>query len=410
MSRLPLEGCRVLDFCWVWAGPAMTHTFADLGAEVIKVESRKRLDGTRLGRPVVGDVAGDDGQAPELQPLNHGLNRNKLSITVDLGSDAGRALLRRLVPCCDVVTDNFSAGVMARAGLDYPSLRELRENVIALSLSGAGQDGPLSDILTLAPTVSTLAGLSYMIGYPGEDPLGRLMPPYGDTNGSLHGIFAVLLALEHRERTGEGQFIDLSQWEAAVCGLEEALLDYQLTGRVPRSVGNADATMAPHDNYRCAGEDRWVSIAVDGQDEWHCFCRALGDPDWCRDERFADGYRRVKNRDALNALVERWTSQRSPEEVTDLLQLHGVAAGTVMNIEDQFLEEHMRERQLHWEVEHPLVGLEMVHGIPWRMTRTPGSVRTPAPLLGEHNEYVFCELAGLSGDEFAQLVADEVIF
>ncbi len=409
MSRLPLEGCRVLDFCWVWAGPAMTHTLADLGAEVIKVESRKRLDGTRLGRPVIGGGSGDDGQAPELQPLNHGLNRNKLGVTVDIGSDAGRELVRRLVPLCDVVTDNFSAGVMARAGLDYQALRALRDDVIALSLSGAGQDGPLSDILTLAPTVSSLAGLSVMIGYPGDDPLGRLMPPYGDTNGSLHGVLAILLALEHRERTGEGQFVDLSQWEAAVCGLEEALLGFQLEGTIPRSVGSADPAMAPHDNYRCAGDDRWVSIAVGSEEEWRGFRAAIGDPDWCGDPRFADAFRRVRHRAELDALVEEWTSGRTADEAVAVLQSHGVAAGTAMNVEDQFLDDHVRARHLHWEVEHPLVGLEMVHGIPWRLTRTPGSVRTPAPLLGQHNEYVFCGLLGLDPEELERLVEDGVV-
>jgi benzylsuccinate CoA-transferase BbsF subunit len=409
VTVLPLQGYRVLDFCWVWAGPAMTHLLADLGAEVIKVESRSRLDGTRLGRPIIGDLAGDEGQAPELQPLNHGLNRNKLSITVNLSKDEGRELIHRLVPQCDVVTDNFSAGVMERNGLGYESLRALRSDVIALSLSGAGQDGPLSDILTLAPTVSTLAGLSYTIGYPDEDPLGRLMPPYGDTNGSLHGVFAILLALEHRERTGEGQFIDLSQWEAAICGLEEALLDFQLTGRVARAVGNLDARMAPHNNYRCEGDDRWVSIAVGSDDEWRSFCSAIGEPEWCLDPRFADGYRRLAHRRELDELIEAWTQERAPEEVTALLQAAGVAASTVMNIEDQFLDEHFRERQMFVEVEHPIVGLEMVHGVPWQLSATPGSIRTSGPLLGQHNEYVFGELLGLSEAEISELVEAEVI-
>ncbi len=409
VHQLPLAGYRVLDFCWVWAGPAMTHLLADLGAEVIKVESRSRLDGTRLGRPIIGDGSGDEGQAPELQPLNHGLNRNKLSITVNLTKDEGRELIRRIVPLCDVVTDNFSAGVMQRNGLGYVALRELRADVIALSLSGAGQDGPLSDILTLAPTVSTLAGLSYAIGYPGEAPLGRLMPPYGDTNGSLNGVFAILLALEHRERTGEGQFVDLSQWEAAICGLEQPMLDYQLNGRVAQSVGNLDPLIAPHGNYRCAGNDRWVAISVSGPDEWRAFCTVVAE-EWCRDERFADGYRRVVNRQALDELVEAWTSERTPEDVMYLLQSADVPAATVMTIEDQFLDDHFRERQMHVEVEHPLVGLEMVHGIPWRLSRTPGAIRTSGPLLGQHNEYVFGELLGLSADEIRQLVESEVLY
>jgi benzylsuccinate CoA-transferase BbsF subunit len=406
---LPLQGYRVLDFCWVWAGPAMTHLLADLGAEVLKVESRSRLDGTRLGRPIIGDASGDEGQAPELQPLNHGLNRNKLSITVNLSKDEGRDLLRRIVPLCDVVTDNFSAGVMRRNGLGYDALKELRADVIALSLSGAGQDGPLSDILTIAPTVSTLAGLSYAIGYPGEDPLGRLMPPYGDTNGSLHGVFAILLALEHRERTGEGQFIDLSQWEAAVCGLEEPLLDYQLNGRVARSVGNAHPLMAPHGNYRCAGDDRWVAIAVASDDEWRRLGAVIGEP-WCAEDRFADGYRRLANRAELDASLEAWTSRRTPEEVAYLLQSAGIAAATVMTIEDQFLDEHFRERQMHVEVEHPLVGLEMLHGIPWRLSRTPGAIRTSGPLLGQHNEYVFGSLLGMTAEEIEHLVEAEVLY
>jgi benzylsuccinate CoA-transferase BbsF subunit len=186
--------------------------------------------------------------------------------------------------------------------------------------------------------------------------------------------------------------------------LGEGLLDYVMSGRVRGPVGNIHATMVPHDNYRCAGDDAWVAIAVRSESEWRAFCQATGHPEWADDLHFADAYRRRQHRAELDVLIADWTSQHTPYEVMETLQAAGVAAMPVMNLEDQFRDLHLREREIHLESEHPKVGLEFLHGIPWRLSDTPGRISRPAPLLGEHNQYVFGDLLGLSETEIRRLM------
>jgi benzylsuccinate CoA-transferase BbsF subunit len=410
VSMLPevLAGYRILDFGTAFASPMAAHLLADMGAEVIKIESHTRLDGLRLGRPIVGeDIAGGDrGEWPEYQPVFHGLNRSKLGVTVNIKHAEGVALLKHLVRLSDVVINNFSPGVMERAGLGYEALRAEKPDLIYVSLPAAGESGPQRDIVTYAPVIAALAGISSLVGYSAarEDFVGTLQVAFCDAVGALHAVVATLAALRHRQVTGEGQAIDISQWEAAAGLLGEGLLDYMMNRRVLSPVGNAHPTMAPHNNYRCAGEDAWVAIAVRSEDEWQAFCRAAGHPEWATDARFADAYRRLRHRDELDAAVTEWTSQHTPYEVMEILQSAGVAAMPVMNLEDQFRDAHLRAREIHLESEHPKVGLEYLHGIPWRLSDTPGRIRRPAPLLGEHNQYVFGELLGLPEAEIQRLM------
>jgi benzylsuccinate CoA-transferase BbsF subunit len=416
-SHMPpdaLAGYRVLDFGTAFASPMAAHLLADMGAEVIKIESQTRLDGLRLGRPIVGeDIAGGDrGEWPEYQPVFHGLNRSKLGVTVNIKHPEGVELLKRLVRVCDVVVNNFSPGVMDRAGLGYDALRAEKPDLIYASLPAAGESGPLRDIVTYAPVIAALAGISGLVGYSGrrEDFVGTLQVAFCDAVGALHAVVAILAALRHRKATGEGQAIEVAQWEAAASMLGEGLLDYVMNGRVLSPAGNSHPTMVPHDNYRCAGEDAWVAIAVRSADEWRAFCRATDHPEWADDARFADAYRRRQHRSELDSLITTWTSQRTPYEAMETLQAAGVAAMPVMNLEDQFRDPHLREREIHLESEHPKVGLEFLHGIPWRLSGTPGRIRRPAPLLGEHNHYVFGELLGLPEAEIQRLVEAGAIY
>jgi benzylsuccinate CoA-transferase BbsF subunit len=409
-----LAGYRVLDFGTAFASPMAAHLLADMGAEVIKIESHTRLDGLRLGRPIVGeDIAGGDrGEWPEYQPVFHGLNRSKLGITVNIKHVEGVALLKRLVRISDVVINNFAPGVMDRAGLGYEALRGEKSDLIYVSLPAAGENGPLRDIVTYAPVIAALAGISGLVGYSSarEDFVGTLQVAFCDAVGALHAVVAVLAALRHRQSSGEGQRIEIAQWEAAVPMLGEALLDYVMNGRVRGPVGNAHPTFAPHDNYRCAGDDAWVAIAVRSEDEWRTFCQAIGHPELLGDPRFADAYLRRRHGTELRAVITRWTSQHTPAEVMQTLQAAGVAAMPVMTLEDQFRDPHLREREIHVESEHPKVGLEFLHGIPWRLSDTPGRISRPAPLLGEHNQYVFGELLGLQEAEIQRLVEAEAIY
>jgi benzylsuccinate CoA-transferase BbsF subunit len=410
-SHMPpdaLAGYRILDFGTAFASPMAAHLLADMGAEVIKIESQTRLDGLRLGRPIVGeDIAGGDrGEWPEYQPVFHGLNRSKLGVTVNIKHPEGGELLKRLVRVCDVVVNNFSPGVMDRAGLGYDALRAAKPDLIYVSLPAAGESGPLRDIVTYAPVIAALTGISGLVGYSSrrEDFVGTLQVAFCDAVGALHAVVAILAALRHRKATGEGQAIEIAQWEAAASMLGEGLLDYVMNGRVLSPAGNSHPTMVPHDNYRCAGEDAWVAIAVRSEDEWRAFCRATDHPEWADDARFTDAYRRRQHRSELDTLITTWTSRRTPYEAMEILQAAGVAAMPVMNLEDQFRDPHLREREIHLESEHPKVGLEFLHGIPWRLSDTPGRIRRPAPLLGEHNQYVFGELLGLPEVEIQRLV------
>jgi benzylsuccinate CoA-transferase BbsF subunit len=414
MPHDALAGYRILDFGTAFASPMAAHLLADMGAEVIKIESHTRLDGLRLGRPIVGeDIAGGDrGEWPEYQPVFHGLNRSKLGITVNIKHPEGVELIKRLVRISDVVINNFAPGVMDRAGLGYEALRVEKSDLIYVSLPAAGDSGPLRDIVTYAPVIAALAGISGLVGYSSarDDFVGTLQVALCDAVGALHAVVATLAALRHRQTSGVGQAIEIAQWEAAASMLGEGLLDYVMNGRVRGPVGNVHPTMVPHDNYRCAGDDAWVAIAVPSEHQWRAFCRATDHPEWANDPRFSDAYLRWHHCAELDALITSWTGQHTPYEVMEILQAAGVAAMPVMNLEDQFRDPHLRVREIHLESEHPKVGLEFLHGIPWRLSDTPGRISRPAPLLGEHNQYVFGDLLGLSDGEIQQLVEVEAIY
>jgi crotonobetainyl-CoA:carnitine CoA-transferase CaiB-like acyl-CoA transferase len=410
---LPLSGYRVVDFGTAWAGPMAAQLLADLGAEVIKVESRARMDGLRLGRPIVGeDIAGGDrGLWPELQPVFHGINRNKLSITLNLKTGEGLGLARRLIASSDVVMNNYSPGVLERMGLAYPKLKELRPDIILVSMPSVGESGPMRDILAYAPIIQALSGLMSQVGYDGEEPLvGELQAPWSDVVAAVHAALAALAALRYRNLSGQGQFIEVAQLETTASMLGEGMLRYQMTGRTPQPAGNYDPDFAPHNNYRCAGDDQWVAIAVRTSEEWDGLRRAMRNPDWASDVRFANKSGRLTNIAELDRRVSEWTEQWPAEDLVALLQGHGVAAMKVMNIEDQFIDPHLQERGAYVEVEHPHVGIEWIYGMPWLLSDTPGGVRTPAPALGEHNDYVLGRLLGVPATELERLSAAQVVY
>ena len=413
MAKVALERYRIIDMGNVLAGPLVTQLMADMGAEVIKVETRNRLDGTRRGRPIVGDdiVGGDRGQWPEMQPLFHCLNRNKLGITVNIKEPKGLALVTELTSVSDVVVNNSSSGAMDRLGLGYPVLRSVRPDIIVASMPGAGEEGPLREVLAYASITSALSGLMGLIGYPpvgpGQDEggtlAGQIQGAWCDVIAALTTLTSILAALRHRDVTGEGQYIEVAQLEASVALLGEAFMEYGISGRSAGLRGTRNPLMAPHNNYPCLGDDKWVSIAIRTEVEWQAFCGAIGNPPWTSDPRFADAYSRSSNIEELDRHVAQWTRERTPDEAAEALQSAGVAAVPVMNIEDQFVNNHFRDRGVFVELEHPKVGTEWVPGIPWQLSNTPGQVRRHAPLLGEHNRYVIHELLGYSAEEYRTL-------
>ena len=402
MADYPLSGYRVVDFSWVWAGPLLGELLADMGAEVIKVETNKRLDSARLtpGRSTVG---------PETDFVFHSINRNKLGITVDMTDPRGAKLIRELISISDVALDNFSPMGLKKLNLQYEELSQANPQLVMISLPAAGQHGPLSNIVTYAPSLGALCGYSSLIGYPGERVLGE-QTPYLDVTSSIHGAFAVLSALYYRERTGKGQYIDMAQIEVGASVIGEAFMEYFMNGRVLGTMGNRSPTMAPHNNYPCLGEDRWVSIAVDTEEEWRSFCTAIGNPPWVKEKRFSDKFNRQRNLEELDRLVSAWTINLSNYEVMDILQKAGVAATPCLDLMERFSDPHYAERGTHLQIEHPATGIDIIAGIPFKLSGTPGEVRRPAPMLGQHNNYVFRELLGRTESEIAQLVEEKVIY
>ena len=399
---LPLQGYRVINFGWVFAGPYLSSMLGDLGAEVIKVETRSRVDSMRLSPDNLD-------RDPDRDPWFHSGVRNQLSITIDMAKPQAIPVLKNLIRISDVVVENFSPRVMKAHGLDYESLVEVKPNIVMISLPAAGQYGPLRDAQTYGPSLTGLAGVDSMVGYYGERVLG-LQQAYADINSSLHGAFSVLAALYYRKRTGKGQHIDMAQMEAVISIAGEAVLEYTMNGRVLGTLGNRHPTICPHNNYRCKGEDKWVSIAVKTDEEWKAFCQAIGNPPWTEDQRFADRFARLRNQEELDKLISAWTINYDYYEISELLQNVGVAAAPCLDTEGRFFDPHLQARQTYMEVEHPATGVDWVANSAWRLSENPTEIHHRSPLFGEHNSYVFKELLGMTDSEIAQLETDKVIY
>ena len=394
-TTLPLQGVRVADFTWVWAGPFCTLQLAHLGAEVIRVESESRLCVTRRIPPYA-----DQKEGPNRSGYYNQYNQGKSSICLDLKKPEGLEIAKRLVAASDVVAENFAAGVMDKMGLGYDVLKGVKPEVIMIALSGYGATGPESPYVSYGPAQVPMSGLASMTGFPDSPPMSVGFS-YGDPNGGLHGAFAVLAALMHRTRTGEGQYIDLSQWETSVALVGEGIMAQQMKGEPPARIGNRDPHMAPHGLFRCEGEDRWVSIAVASDAEWTKFCAVMKDGELDADVRFSDLRGRKTHEDALEAKVTEWTTTMSSEEATHRLQDAGIAAFPALTNREIAEDPHMLGRKYFSELEHPEVGTRQHAGIPWKFSETPCEVRRPAPCLGQDSEDVLRDVLGYSPDEIA---------
>jgi len=399
-SQGPLSGIRVADFTWAWAGPQGTLLLGMLGAEVIKIESHARLDHARVHSLTAGAVRGGYDESPLFNDLNLG----KLSIALDLRKEEARDLARRLVARSDVVTQNMRPGVLDRLGLGYQDLRAVKPDIIMLSSSAVGATGPEASYAGYAPTFACMSGAVEITGYPDQPP----SPLSGavDLRVGTTAAFAVLAALHHRERTGEGQNIDLSSTEVMSSMIGEAFLEYSVCGRLPQRSGNRDGAMAPHNCYRCKGEEQWLSIAVGSEAEWGALRAVIGDPELGGDA-FADPAARWRNQERLDGILERWTRERDPREAMEILQRAGVAAMVVHTGASIGKDPHVRARGVFERVIHPRIGEKAVVRPPWRLEGV--RVRRAAPLIGEHTEYVLEEILGLSRQEIDRLAEAGVL-
>ncbi|MCX6021365.1 MAG: CoA transferase [Chloroflexi bacterium] len=404
MAKAPLAGIRVVDLTVGAAAPELCRVLAEFGAEVIKVESRENLDFMRRnGIRGVGDSNGSHG-------FNEA-NRNKKSITINMRSAKGRDLVRELIKKSDIVAENNRGDVVGHWGLDYASVREIKPDIIYFSSQGFGRGGPFEKYQAFGPNLAPYIGLTHLWSHP-SDPFpvgGQINHP--DHYAGKQGAIAVIAALEHRRRTGKGQHIQMSQAETAAAMMGEAYMEYTVNQRDPQPQGNRRSYAAPHNAYRCTGQDRWCVIAVFTEEEWRSFCNAIGSPEWTTDPKFATLLGRLQNVDELDAHVEEWTGVRSPYEVMETLQAAGVSAGVVQNAEDHLLHDpHMRHRGGVVELTHsdPEIGTRHYPSVPMRLSKTPTVPGKVAPLLGEHTDAVLSGLLGLDAAAIQQLRDDGV--
>ena len=389
-----LTGLRVLDFSRVLAGPYATRILADFGAEVIKVQSRKTATGA------------EDNDGPYFKAWN----RNKRSVTLDMAVAGAREMALKLVSISDVVVENFPPRVMANWKLDYNELIKVKPNLVMLSMSGMGQTGPWKNYVAFGPTVQSLGGLTYLTSYSQDSPVG-IGFAYADVIAGLFGAIAVLAALERRDRTGAGQYIDLSEYEAVCSTVGPALLDSNANpGRIlPTGNRSPHIPASPYGCYKCTGEDRWCVIAVFNETEWQALCRVSGHPEWVDDQRFHDVETRKEHAEELDRLLETWTSGMEAEDVMDLLQSADVPAGVVQNAEDLAKDPQLRANEFFVDLTHSTAGRTIADRSPIRMPGVFADTWKPAPVLGGDNEYVYLELLGLSEAEHQACIEKGII-
>ena len=400
----PLKGVRLIEFTTAWAGPYATCLLAMLGMEIIKVESRHWLDHARARSFSTGRYFTN----PDQSGVFNNLNLNKKSVTLNLQKPEAVEIAKRLVALSDAVMENMRPGVMGRLGLDYKAVRRIKPNIIYLSSSACGQEGPEREYVGYAPTFAALGGLCLNTGY--EDwPPSNFMGAI-DLRSATTSAVAIIAALVYRQRTDKGQYIDLASQESIAVLNGEALMDYLLNKRVRTRRGNKDDVMAPHNCYRCAGRDNWISIAVANDKEWRALCRAMDRRELANDRRFADQKARLRNQVELDEIITEWTRDRDYYQVMEVLQEVGVAAAPSLSAEGLFKDPHIRKRKVFRQVGHPLLGRNWVVAPPWRLSETPGVIHRHAPLLGEHNNHVFQDLLGMTPKEIEALKQEEVIF
>jgi crotonobetainyl-CoA:carnitine CoA-transferase CaiB-like acyl-CoA transferase len=392
-----LAGLRVLEVTVAMAGPWIGRFMAACGAEVIRVESRRYPDVVRLYVPPHAPERGTD---PQGSPWFTDWNAGKRFVALDLTRPEAVAICRRLVARCDVVIENNSAGVVDKLGLGYEQLLHVKPELVMLGTSGYGDRGPHRGYVTWGPNIEALSGLATLSGFPERD-CTITQYAYPDVLSALHGLLAVLAALEHRDRSGVGQYVNVAQLEATIAAIGDVMLEALASGGVPARPGNASAAGAPHGCYRCRGDDRFCVIAVTSENEWARFCVAVDRPEWRTDPRFVDRSRRLTNGEALDALVESWTSRRSADEVMACLQGAGVAAGVVQDVADLARDPQLVARGFFETIRHMTRGSVLATGLPLGLTDTPARSGVAGQAIGQDNDYVFGELLGMTADEIA---------
>jgi benzylsuccinate CoA-transferase BbsF subunit len=418
---LALQGIRVIDLTDGVAGPYAAMLLARCGAEVIRLESRRHLgfrENTKKARGVEGTPPADQGpvdfskiEAKWLMTPNFArYHFDKLSVELNLVKPEGRELFKKLLLMSDVVLDNFSFGVMQKWGFEYASLKQLKSDIIVVSMPSFG-NGPHEQWTAWGMNLLSFTGFAYLWGHP-ETPMEDrgANNTYGDYVAGTLAAADILAALYHRAKSGEGQYIEVSQTESTASLLSLSFLDYFINGRIAQPRGNRHTQFAPYNCYRCLGEDRWCVIAVFSEDEWQQLCQAMDSPAWTSDAKFQTMGARLQNADELNANIETWTRQRTPHQAMKILQSFGIAAGAVQNSEDLYYDLQLRDRDEIQEMDVYPHGRITYDRLPVSLSEGRKAIYDGAPVLGHHNDYVYRELLGLSREDIDKLTRDQVIF
>jgi crotonobetainyl-CoA:carnitine CoA-transferase CaiB-like acyl-CoA transferase len=402
-QAMPLEGIRVVDFTAYWAGPLPSAIMADLGAEVIKIESIQRPDQFRIVA-----VAGDPAEVYERSAPFNATNRNKLALTLDLTRAEGVRLFEELVRRSDAVVQNYSPRVMPQLGLSYERLREVNPAIVLTSVSGFGQEGPWRDYVSFAAIGEALSGISGLSGYTGE---GALIHGVGvsDPFAGYLAAFATLAAVHHARATGRGQHVDVSQLEASMQYIADALIEFEFSARVRERATNDDPAMAPHGAFPARGDDAWITISVASEEQWRALVAAMGDPPWAREARFATQLSRRRDRGALNELVAQWTVRFDRHQLARELQAHGIPAAPVLAPADLIKDPQLGAAGFFQEVDHPAAGRHPYPSFPARLDGEYPPIRRVGPMLGQDNRYVLSKILGLGDAAIARLEADKII-
>lgn len=406
--KLPLAGIRVANFGWGWLGPVAGQTLARLGAEVYKIESHARVD---INRTIPPFATGHD-KDPDCSLQNHAAWAGNGSVTFNLKLAEGQRLARELAARCDLVLENFGPGVMKKLHIGYGHLKELRPDILLISMPAAGLSGSLSHVRTYGMSLSSITGLDSVTGYRNGPPI-PMENAFADPLGGVIGAFAAVLALNYRKRNGRGMHVNMSQQEGVMQLMGPAFMDFDFNGRVAAPIGNRHPqnAAAPHGVFPCAGDDRWLSLAVHDNDEWRALAAVLVADGcaWAADARYVDRVGRIEHIDALHAALGEWTARHDDYRLAARLQEAGVAAAPVLNIADLLSDPHWRARQTFVEVNHPLGFKETVYGHYVKTAHAEPPLAT-GPAMGQNNERVCREILGLSAAEYARLVERQVIF
>jgi len=402
MVKKALEGVKVAALVQGITGPLTAAILASYGAQVLRIESRTRIEWHRQAGPFIGGVPHPDRSVAYLF-----VNPGVYGITLNLKHPRATEVMTEIIKWADVIMDNFAGGVMQRMGMGYADLKKVKPDIIMLSAAIYGQTGSFADVPGHGGTLTALTGLPHITGFPDQMPQ---FPAFTITDfiAPRANVLAIVAALDYKHRTGHGQYIDAAQMESTIPLLTPVLLEYEANMKEAGRMGNTSSYAAPHGVYRCRGDNRWCAITIFTDEEWGKFGQVIGKPAWTESAEFISLTGRIKHAGKLDKLVEDWTMKHYPEEVVSLMQSTGIAAGIVQSGQDLDNDPQLKYRHFYWELDHPDMGNFTYSGMPARFSKTPYEMKR-APMLGEHNQYVYTELLGISGEEYTRLISDGVL-